>query len=455
MSARYVTVIMVLIILLISAVIFDLAINNGDANFCDYFQGRGNGNYEDNVKITINNDKKIIGTVSIDISIKITNRDHNDDIDTVRVTVPAEWEIMKYPSPDGWVGNRIDNRTIKYYAERDEYPNNITDDYCYFDGEDDALDYLESIEFMISVKPTPGISKWSVKVADLRTETGEAEYTYTTYLLALDTRDTYAYAIISGGAYTLRVYDSKALPLSANANEWLIYNPTGGETYRVSRVNISEELSEKYTLVIEYGQSRADRTGVDQATKVTVIVTDGEIPYINGFNEFTINWESVKIDKIDAVKVVVDLYGDGTAVSPPIYFHWKIDGTAIPTSVDEFPVVSEVKAVEEPRGILGFGYIAGIDVAYIIGIIMLIIVLAISIVVGGKRVEEARVEEEEVIEEYECPKCGAIVKPDMVKCPECNELFEEEKYECPTCGATVAPDATFCHECGEEFEEED
>lgn len=88
-------------------------------------------------------------------------------------------------------------------------------------------------------------------------------------------------------------------------------------------------------------------------------------------------------------------------------------------------------------------------------------------------------------EGYECTSCGATVPEDAMACPACGEVFADEEegefdyssqsyqpynapgadqwyastepeqlYECPTCGATIAEDAKRCPECDEVFEDD-
>ncbi len=56
------------------------------------------------------------------------------------------------------------------------------------------------------------------------------------------------------------------------------------------------------------------------------------------------------------------------------------------------------------------------------------------------------------VEQYECSKCGAIVKEDDTLCPTCGaELVGEDEYyelECSECGAKVKEEDSVCPKCG-------
>ncbi|UCF07779.1 MAG: zinc ribbon domain-containing protein, partial [Thermoplasmata archaeon] len=79
------------------------------------------------------------------------------------------------------------------------------------------------------------------------------------------------------------------------------------------------------------------------------------------------------------------------------------------------------------------------------------------------------VEEEEVIEVYKCPECGAEFSAEAEICPKCGSEFAEleelpetmkleeveETYECPDCGKEVPSDALSCPYCKAKFEEEE
>ena len=54
-------------------------------------------------------------------------------------------------------------------------------------------------------------------------------------------------------------------------------------------------------------------------------------------------------------------------------------------------------------------------------------------------------------QEYECPKCGALLLGLQDKCPKCGHSFLEEKHICPHCKKPVAKDASICDDCGTEF----
>ncbi|MFO7793010.1 MAG: zinc ribbon domain-containing protein [Candidatus Saliniplasma sp.] len=54
-------------------------------------------------------------------------------------------------------------------------------------------------------------------------------------------------------------------------------------------------------------------------------------------------------------------------------------------------------------------------------------------------------------DDYECPRCGALVDGESTKCPECNAEFETDIYSCPVCGTTVSDDHDECPECEEQF----
>ena len=54
-------------------------------------------------------------------------------------------------------------------------------------------------------------------------------------------------------------------------------------------------------------------------------------------------------------------------------------------------------------------------------------------------------------QEYDCPKCGALLLGLMDKCPKCGHSFVVEKHVCPHCQKQVPPDASICDDCGTEF----
>lgn len=57
--------------------------------------------------------------------------------------------------------------------------------------------------------------------------------------------------------------------------------------------------------------------------------------------------------------------------------------------------------------------------------------------------------------EFDCPECGAHIKGDVTKCPNCGVEFvieEVSETECPACGKLVPVESDRCPHCGVEFE---
>ena len=52
---------------------------------------------------------------------------------------------------------------------------------------------------------------------------------------------------------------------------------------------------------------------------------------------------------------------------------------------------------------------------------------------------------------YECPRCRALVDSESTNCPECGATFETDIYGCPVCGTKVQDDHEECPDCGESF----
>jgi len=120
----------------------------------------------------------------------------------------------------------------------------------------------------------------------------------------------------------------------------------------------------------------------------------------------------------------------------------------------------EFVGITNPEGVYGMYFWLGIG----IGIIVLIIGGAMSMMKKEEPVEELEKDlekeleelEEEIEEEGICPTCGAVIPIDAEECPECGEELEPpeeeefgEKQNCPICGAEVSEDTEECPECGE------
>ena len=63
----------------------------------------------------------------------------------------------------------------------------------------------------------------------------------------------------------------------------------------------------------------------------------------------------------------------------------------------------------------------------------------------------------EPVQEFLCPVCDTVVRPDDKVCPGCGAEFSEGEsmeYECPVCKAAVPADAAECPNCGVRFESE-
>ena len=83
----------------------------------------------------------------------------------------------------------------------------------------------------------------------------------------------------------------------------------------------------------------------------------------------------------------------------------------------------------------------------IVGAVLLITVVAVIIFIKTRKKKDAP-KKEDSITEMECPKCGAVVKPDATKCPECGERF---KVRCPECGKEYKEHVPKCKQCGHVF----
>ncbi|MEM2900428.1 MAG: hypothetical protein QXT63_06505, partial [Thermoplasmata archaeon] len=62
--------------------------------------------------------------------------------------------------------------------------------------------------------------------------------------------------------------------------------------------------------------------------------------------------------------------------------------------------------------------------------------------------------DEEEIEVFQCPACGAYVGANESRCAKCGVEFEVEMYECPSCHKEVSADDKVCPHCKAIFEEE-
>ena len=65
--------------------------------------------------------------------------------------------------------------------------------------------------------------------------------------------------------------------------------------------------------------------------------------------------------------------------------------------------------------------------------------------------------EAEPVQEFLCPVCDTVVRPEDKVCPGCGAEFSEGEsmeYECPVCKAAVPADAAECPNCGVRFESE-
>ncbi|MFO7990791.1 MAG: zinc ribbon domain-containing protein [Thermoplasmata archaeon] len=92
----------------------------------------------------------------------------------------------------------------------------------------------------------------------------------------------------------------------------------------------------------------------------------------------------------------------------------------------------------------------------IIGLVLVIIYLLVKQnrskgILAPKKHKEIKVRESLRQDDFECPRCGAIVDGDTSLCHECGAEFETDNYLCPVCGTVVTKDDESCPECEEPF----
>ena len=56
----------------------------------------------------------------------------------------------------------------------------------------------------------------------------------------------------------------------------------------------------------------------------------------------------------------------------------------------------------------------------------------------------------DMVVEFECPECGAILSDGVAACPACGTEFdwEEGGFDCGTCGAAIEDGMEKCPSCG-------
>lgn len=103
-----------------------------------------------------------------------------------------------------------------------------------------------------------------------------------------------------------------------------------------------------------------------------------------------------------------------------------------------------------------YGILSILEVQYIP---LLVVIISFGLIIfyllyqyeGWGKKNHTKVRKSVRQEDYECPRCGALVDGDSNKCPECNAEFETDIYGCPVCGTTVKDEHEECPECEEPF----